>query len=141
MNQSMAENFMRSAKAPTISAGVMMAKVIWKVMKTLSGIVPVRLSTVMLPRKTLPRLPTNELNVITSYSIHYTKLYEEFYFGDGIRWMKECDPGTVDVIIVDSTDPVGPAEGLFTRDFYRDCLRALGENGILVQQSESPLFV
>ena len=64
----------------------------------------------------------------------------EFYFGDGIRWMKECAPGSVDVIIVDSTDPVGPAEGLFTRDFYRDCLRALGGHGILVQQSESPLY-
>ncbi len=40
MKTSMLENFMRSAKAPTISAGVMIAKVIWKVMKTLSGIVP-----------------------------------------------------------------------------------------------------
>ena len=46
----------------------------------------------------------------------------------------------MDVIIVDSTDPVGPAEGLFTQAFYRDCFRALGENGILVQQSESPLY-
>ncbi len=45
MNHSMAENFMRSAKAPTISAGVMMAKVIWKVMNTVSGIVPLREST------------------------------------------------------------------------------------------------
>ncbi len=41
MNHSRAENFMRSAKAPTISAGVMMAKVIWKVMKTVSGMVRV----------------------------------------------------------------------------------------------------
>jgi spermidine synthase len=63
-----------------------------------------------------------------------------FFFGDGIRWMQESEPGSVDVIIVDSTDPVGPAEGLFTQAFYRDCLRALGENGILVQQSESPLY-
>ena len=39
MNQSMAENFMRSAKAPAISAGVMIAKVIWKHMYTVSGIV------------------------------------------------------------------------------------------------------
>ena len=39
MNHIKAENFMRSAKAPTIRAGVMMAKVIWKVMKTDSGIV------------------------------------------------------------------------------------------------------
>jgi hypothetical protein len=40
MNHSIAENFMRSAKAPQISAGVMMAKVIWKHMNTDSGIVP-----------------------------------------------------------------------------------------------------
>ena len=47
MNQSIAENFMRSANAPVISAGVMIAKVIWNVMKTLSGIVPLSESTVM----------------------------------------------------------------------------------------------
>ena len=39
MNQSIAENFMRSANAPVISAGVMIAKVIWNVMNTVSGIV------------------------------------------------------------------------------------------------------
>jgi spermidine synthase len=64
----------------------------------------------------------------------------EFFFGDGIRWMKDAEPGSVDVIIVDSTDPIGPAEGLFTEAFYRDCHRALGNQGILVQQSESPMY-
>jgi spermidine synthase len=64
----------------------------------------------------------------------------QFLFDDGIQWMKQAGAGSVDVIIVDSTDPIGPAEGLFTEAFYRDCHRALGENGILVQQSESPLF-
>ncbi len=64
----------------------------------------------------------------------------EFYFGDGIKWMKDAAPGSVDVVIVDSTDPVGPAKGLFTEEFYRDCHRALGEHGLLVQQSESPLY-
>ncbi|OBS09301.1 polyamine aminopropyltransferase [Acidihalobacter prosperus] len=64
----------------------------------------------------------------------------EFFFGDGIRWMKEAEPGSIDVIIIDSTDPVGPAKGLFSEPFYRDCLRALGEDGLLAQQSESPLY-
>jgi len=59
---------------------------------------------------------------------------------DGIRWIKEAPQGSIDVLIIDSTDPVGPAEGLFAVDFYKDCHRALGVNGILVQQSESPLF-
>ncbi len=64
----------------------------------------------------------------------------ELYFGDGIEWVKNARPGSVDLIIVDSTDPVGPAEGLFGRKFYADALRALSEQGLLVQQSESPLL-
>ncbi len=64
----------------------------------------------------------------------------ELYFGDGLKWMQEAPAGSVDVIIIDSTDPVGPAEGLFGEPFYRDCLRVLADGGILVQQSESPLY-
>ena len=64
----------------------------------------------------------------------------DFLFEDGIAWMQAADPGSADVIIVDSTDPIGPATGLYTEEFYRDCHRALGDTGILVQQSESPLF-
>ncbi|QKT03415.1 polyamine aminopropyltransferase [Ectothiorhodospiraceae bacterium 2226] len=64
----------------------------------------------------------------------------ELHFVDGIKWVKDAEDGFYDVIIVDSTDPVGPAKGLFSRDFYRDCRRALGTNGIIVGQSESPLF-
>lgn len=45
---------------------------------------------------------------------------------------------TYDLIIVDSTDPVGLAEGLFTQEFYEDCFRALSDRGMLVVQSESP---
>lgn len=64
----------------------------------------------------------------------------QLLFTDGITWMKEQAAQSIDVIIVDSTDPIGPAEGLFNEAFYRDCLRALRPQGILVQQSESPLF-
>ncbi|MBS3896851.1 polyamine aminopropyltransferase [Silanimonas sp.] len=60
-------------------------------------------------------------------------------FDDGIAFMKNAAPESIDVVIVDSTDPVGPAEGLFNRAFYADCLRALKPGGLLVQQSESPL--
>lgn len=63
-----------------------------------------------------------------------------FFFGDGIQWMRDVEPESIDLIIVDSTDPVGPAEGLFAADFYRDCMLALREGGIVVQQSESPLL-
>jgi len=64
----------------------------------------------------------------------------EFYFDDGIEWMKNAPADSVDVIIVDSTDPIGPAEGLYNADFYQNCRRVLGETGLLVQQSESPLL-
>ena len=64
----------------------------------------------------------------------------ELYFGDGIRWVKDAAPGNIDLVIVDSTDPIGPAEGLFSEAFYRDCHRTLGEAGLIVQQSESPLL-
>jgi spermidine synthase len=55
--------------------------------------------------------------------------------------MANCAPGSVDIVIVDSTDPVGPAQGLFNRAFYQSCFRALRDDGILVQQSESPLVL
>ena len=61
-------------------------------------------------------------------------------FVDAIEWVKQQEPDSLDVIIVDSTDSVGPAVGLFERAFYADCLRALGKTGVLVQQSESPLI-
>lgn len=62
------------------------------------------------------------------------------YFEDGINWIKQAEPGSYDVIIVDSTDPVGPGEILFTEEFFRHCHRALSEQGMVVQQSESPLL-
>jgi spermidine synthase len=62
-------------------------------------------------------------------------------FDDGIKYMADAAPASLDVVIVDSTDPVGPAEGLFNAKFYASCFRALREGGILVQQSESPLVL
>ncbi len=64
----------------------------------------------------------------------------ELRFTDGLRWIREAEPESLDVVIVDSTDPVGPAAGLFTREFLSDVRQALGPGGIVVQQSESPLL-
>ncbi len=61
------------------------------------------------------------------------------YFEDGIKFMSQKS-NEYDLIIVDSTDPIGPGEGLFTRQFYSDCFTALNENGILVNQHESPYY-
>ncbi len=64
----------------------------------------------------------------------------ELVFDDGLAYVRQLAPGSVDVIIVDSTDPIGPAEGLFGPDFVADCFAALSDGGIMVQQSESPLI-
>ena len=64
----------------------------------------------------------------------------QLHFTDGIRWVEEAPAGHYDVVIVDSTDPIGPAEGLFKEPFYRACWRCLGDGGVLVQQSESPFL-
>lgn len=65
----------------------------------------------------------------------------QLLFDDGIAYMANAAPGNLDIVIVDSTDPVGPAEGLFNKSFYESCFRALKDDGILVQQSESPLVL
>jgi spermidine synthase len=61
-------------------------------------------------------------------------------FTDGIEWVAQAAPQSYDVIIVDSTDPIGPAAGLYSQAFYASCFRALGAHGVLVAQSESPLY-
>jgi spermidine synthase len=55
-------------------------------------------------------------------------------FADGARFVAE-DAGRYDVIIVDSTDPVGPGEVLFERPFYRDCKARLAPGGVIVTQN------
>jgi spermidine synthase len=61
------------------------------------------------------------------------------HFEDGIEFVKKYD-GYYDLIIVDSTDPIGPGEGLFTIDFYNNCYKALNDRGILINQHESPYY-
>lgn len=58
---------------------------------------------------------------------------------DGIQHIHD-NKDTYDVILVDSTEPVGPAVGLFARDFYQGIYEALKEDGIMVAQTESPFF-
>ncbi|WXR60879.1 polyamine aminopropyltransferase [Peptostreptococcaceae bacterium AGR-M142] len=61
------------------------------------------------------------------------------YYQDGLEFVKGKE-NEYDLILVDSTDPIGPGEGLFTRQFYRDCYKALSEDGILINQNESPYY-
>jgi len=61
-------------------------------------------------------------------------------FEDGVTWMRNAPAESVDVIIVDSTDPIGPGTGLFGPAFLADCERVLRDDGIMVGQSESPFY-
>lgn len=61
-------------------------------------------------------------------------------FEDGIKWIQHAPAESLDVIIVDSTDPVGPGAVLFSAEFYQSCWKALRPNGLIIQQSESPLL-
>lgn len=60
--------------------------------------------------------------------------------GDGIRFVADAAAGSYDAIIVDSTDPSGPGEVLFSEAFYRDCARVLGDAGLLVNQGGVPFM-
>lgn len=59
--------------------------------------------------------------------------------GDGAKFMAETDR-QFDLIIIDSTDPIGPGEVLFSESFYRDCRRCLTERGILITQNGVPFL-
>lgn len=61
------------------------------------------------------------------------------YYEDGLRFVRSKED-IYDLIIVDSTDPFGPGEGLFTKEFYGSCFKALKEDGIMVNQHESPFY-
>ncbi len=61
------------------------------------------------------------------------------FYQDGLKFIRGCQ-NKYDVIIVDSTDPFGPGEGLFTKEFYGNCYKALKEEGIMVNQHESPFY-
>lgn len=61
------------------------------------------------------------------------------YFEDGLKFVRRFE-NEYDLIIVDSTDPFGPGEGLFTKEFYGNCFKALTDDGILVNQHENPYY-
>ncbi len=64
----------------------------------------------------------------------------QLLFEDGLAWIRNAADNSADLIIIDSTDPIGPAEGLFGPGFVQQCFRVLREGGLMVQQSESPLI-
>lgn len=61
------------------------------------------------------------------------------YYEDGLKFVRRFE-NEYDLIIVDSTDPFGPGEDLFTREFYGNCYNALNAEGVLINQHESPYY-
>lgn len=61
------------------------------------------------------------------------------FYQDGLRFVRSKE-NEYDLIIVDSTDPFGVGEGLFTKEFYGNCFKALKDDGILVNQHESTFY-
>ena len=61
------------------------------------------------------------------------------YYENALKFIRKCEE-EYDLIIVDSSDPFGPSEGLFTREFYGNCFNALRADGIMVNQQGSPFY-
>lgn len=59
---------------------------------------------------------------------------------DGVKFVKTADSASYDLVVVDSSDPLGPASVLFSESFYRSLNRILRSDGMMVTQSESPLI-
>jgi spermidine synthase len=64
----------------------------------------------------------------------------EIFVGDGIKYVHQ-HKNEFDVIIVDSTDPFGAAEGLFGGSFYKEIFECLTEDGIFIAQTETPFYL
>ena len=63
----------------------------------------------------------------------------KIFFEDGLKFIRRVED-EYDLIIVDPTDPFGPGEGLFTKEFYGNCRHALKSAGIMVNQHENPYY-
>lgn len=80
---------------------------------------------------------SREFIPITSCELDNPKL--ELIIGDGVKYAKETSE-KFDVILVDSTDPIGPAQPLFGSEFYNDLATCLNDQGVIVSQGESPFY-
>jgi len=85
------------------------------------------------------RVVENSKRFFPALSCGFTDRRLNLHIADGVHFVKETS-SRYDVIIVDSSDPLGPATPLFNLEFYQDVYKILKEDGLLVVQSESPVF-
>ncbi len=62
----------------------------------------------------------------------------ELVIADAAAWVKEARGSGFDLVIVDSTDPVGPGESLFSQEFLRDLCACMSDDGVMVRQAGMP---
>ncbi|MDD2585440.1 MAG: polyamine aminopropyltransferase [Syntrophomonadaceae bacterium] len=72
-------------------------------------------------------------------SCSFDETKAQLIIADGVKYVSE-HKNSFDIIIVDSTEPVGPAVELFSKSFYQNVYECLNDEGMLVVQSESPFF-
>jgi spermidine synthase len=65
----------------------------------------------------------------------------ELIIGDGIHYVREAAAASFDAVLLDGSDPVGPSQGLFNREFYASVRRCLKPGGVFALQSESPMLM
>ncbi|RVX10582.1 Spermidine synthase [Vitis vinifera] len=70
-------------------------------------------------------------------AIGYDDPRVNLHIGDGVAFMKNAPEGTYDAVIVDSSDPIGPAQELFEKPFFASVARALRPGGVVCTQAES----
>ncbi|KMT07280.1 hypothetical protein BVRB_6g149100 [Beta vulgaris subsp. vulgaris] len=70
-------------------------------------------------------------------AVGYDDSRVKLHIGDGVAFLKEAQEGTYDAIIVDSSDPIGPAKELFEKPFFQSIARALRPGGVVCTQAES----
>ncbi|MFP4452695.1 MAG: polyamine aminopropyltransferase [Desulfobacterales bacterium] len=63
----------------------------------------------------------------------------ELIIDDGVKFAEKCKE-SFDAVLIDSTDPIGPAQPLFDRTFYENVSQLLSDNGVMITQSESPFY-
>jgi spermidine synthase len=76
---------------------------------------------------------------LTSFQVPWSDPRLNVQFGDGIAYLDTYQGAPYDVILIDGSDPVGPAEGLYASPFYESAKRCLVPGGVLVSQTESPI--
>lgn len=85
------------------------------------------------------RVPAVSKQYLPELAVGFDDPKAEVVIGDGIKYVAD-HKDSFDVILCDSTDPVGPSVGLFSREFYQSVFEALRPDGIFVAQTESPYF-